>query len=117
MCRGYDICHKRFGAYQFSDSEYHKARILDGEFAMSKKFRRQRRTRKFPWTLVMFGGILLIAALLFWSSRDGGDGNGIPSIAVDQQYTDLGYIKLVEYRSLNIKVTNTGEGLLRFKET
>lgn len=84
---------------------------------MSKKYRKQRPRKGFPWPLVVFGGVLLIAAALVWSSRGGGDGGGIPSIAVDQQNIDFGYVKLGEYRSIRIQVTNTGDGLLRFKET
>jgi hypothetical protein len=83
---------------------------------MSKKNRNQKQKKNFPWPLVLFGGILLIVAAFFFVNRGGGDGGGTPAITVDQQNIDLGYIKLGEYRSLNIKVTNTGDGLLRFKE-
>ncbi len=83
---------------------------------MSKNNKRRRQPRKsFPWTLVAIGGALLIAAFLF--ANRSADSGGAPSIAVDQQKIDFGYVKLGEYRSFKIKVTNNGTGTLRFQET
>jgi len=82
---------------------------------MAKKNQKYRKQRKnFPWLLVVLGGGLLLAAILFANrSRDGG---GTPSISVDQQKIDYGYVKFGETKSIAVKVTNTGDGTLRFKE-
>ena len=45
-----------------------------------------------------------------------GDGGGTPSIAVDQQQIDYGDVKFGVEKTFAIKVTNTGDGTLRFKE-
>lgn len=76
-----------------------------------KKYRKQKKS--FPWPLVALGGALLVMAAFFFANQDGG---GTPFIEVDQQNIDFGYVKLEETRSFAIKVTNTGDGTLRFKE-
>lgn len=82
---------------------------------MNKKHKRQKQRKGFPWTLVVFGGILLIVAAFFFASQ-GGDGGGTPSIAVDQQMIDYGDVKFNVEKTFAVKVTNTGDGTLRFKE-
>jgi len=76
-----------------------------------KKYSKQKKA--FPWPLVALGGVLLVMAAFFFASQDGG---GTPAIQVDQQNIDYGYVKYDEARSFAIKVTNTGDGKLRFKE-
>ena len=80
-----------------------------------KKFRKQKQRKNFPWPLVVFGGVLLIAAAFFLANQSG-DGGGTPSIAVDQQKIDYGDVKFGVNKTFAIKVTNTGDGSLRFKE-
>ena len=80
---------------------------------MSKKHKKQKQT--FPWTLVLFGGIFLIATAFFFANQNG-SGGGTPSIAVDQQSIDYGDVKFNVEKTFAIKVTNTGDGTLRFKE-
>ena len=82
---------------------------------MSKKYKKQKKS--FSWVLLVFGGILGIAAIFLLVNKGSESSGGTPSIAVDQQKIDFGYIKLGEYRSFKIKVTNNGTGTLRFKET
>ena len=82
---------------------------------MSNKHKRQKQRKSFPWTLVVFGGILLIVAAFFFASQGAG-GNGTPSIAVDQQKIDYGDVNFNVEKTFAIKVTNTGDGTLRFKE-
>jgi hypothetical protein len=82
---------------------------------MSKKQRRQKQSKSFPWSLVLFGGILLVIAAFFFASQ-GGNGGGAPSIVVDQQKIDYGDVKFNVEKTFAIKVTNTGSGILRFKE-
>lgn len=83
---------------------------------MAKKNQKYRKQRKnFPWLFVALGGgLLLLAAVLF--ARSNGDGGGTPSLSVDQNKIDYGYVKYGENRQFAVKVTNTGDGTLRFKE-
>ena len=82
---------------------------------MSKKHKRHKQRKTFPWPLIVFGGILLIVAAFFFANN-GGDGGGTPSIAVDQQKIDYGDVKFGVNKTFSVKVTNTGDGTLRFKE-
>ena len=77
----------------------------------NKKYKKQRR-KEFPLPLVVFGGILLIVAAILYARQ----GGGTPSIAVDQQRIDYGDVKFNDPKTFAIKVTNTGDGTLRFKE-
>ena len=76
-----------------------------------KKYRKQQKI--FPWPLVALGGVLLLIAAFFLARQGGG---GTPSIQVDQQKIDYGYVKFGETRSFAIQIMNTGDGTLRFKE-
>jgi hypothetical protein len=79
----------------------------------NQKYRKQQKT--FPWLLaVLGGGLLLIAAVLF--ARGVGSGGGTPSLKVDQEKIDYGFVKFGENRQFTLQVTNTGDGTLRFKE-
>lgn len=80
---------------------------------MSKKHKRQKQRKAFPWPLIVFGGILLVVAAFFFANQGGG---GMPSIAVDQQKIDYGDVKFGVNKTFAIKVTNAGDGTLRFKE-
>ena len=90
---------------------------------MSRKHRRQQKS--FPWPILMFGGIVLIAAA-FLLANLGGKGNGggaaaaggagSGEIAVDPAKIDYGYVKYGNNESFKIKVTNNGSGALRFAE-
>ncbi len=84
---------------------------------MSKKHRRQKQRKQFPWPLVVLGGVLIIAAMFLFSNQGGGNGGGTPSLAVDQPKIDYGDVKYNTNKTFIIKVTNTGTGTLRFKET
>jgi len=78
-----------------------------------KKYRKQR--ANFPWPLVALGGVLLLLAAFFLATRNGDDG-GTPSLSVDQQKIDYGFVRFGESKAFTIKVTNTGNGTLRFTE-
>ncbi|HET7143027.1 MAG TPA: hypothetical protein VFI68_03310 [Anaerolineales bacterium] len=82
---------------------------------MSKKHKRQKQRRSFPWSLVAIGGVLLIIAAFFFANQ-GEEGSGTPSIAVDQRSIDYGDVKFNVEKTFAVKVTNTGDGTLRFKE-
>ena len=90
---------------------------------MSKKFknskrRKQQRKSINPVVWLIGGGVLLIAAALFIAFGGGNSdsGGGTPALAVDKQTIDYGDVKLATNLTFDIKVTNTGDGTLRFKE-
>ena len=83
---------------------------------MTKKHKRQKQQKIVPWPFIAFGGILLLVAAFFFANQNGGDGGGTPSIAVDQPKIDYGDVKFNVEKTFAIKVTNTGDGILRFTE-
>ena len=80
------------------------------------KARRQKQKKSFPWILLVLGGAFLVVAAFLFARQGGGDGGGTPSIAVDHQQIDYGDVKFGVEKTFAIKVTNTGDGTLRFKE-
>ena len=82
---------------------------------MSKKHKRQKQKQKFPWIFLALGGVF-VALAVFLFARQGGDGGVTPSITVDQQKIDYGDVKFGVNKTFAIKITNTGDGTLRFKE-
>lgn len=82
---------------------------------MSKKSKKHKKQKQqnFPWLLLALGGILVAAA--FFLARQGG-GDGTPAITVDQRQIDYGDVKFDTGKTFTVKVTNTGDGTLRFKE-
>ena len=84
---------------------------------MSKKYKSQKHKKKknVPWLLLALGGMLVVIAAFFFA-RQNGDEGGTPAIAVDQQKIDYGDVKFGVNKTFAIKVTNTGDGTLRFKE-
>ena len=88
---------------------------------MSKKKRRKQRMQKksisTPVFILMFGGALLLAAgIIFGLQNIGGDKGGTPVLVVDQEVIEYGDVRFIEELTFAIKVTNTGDGTLRFKE-
>lgn len=82
----------------------------------NKRYRKQKQTRKFPWLHVVLGGGLLILAAVLFANRNAGNTSGTPRLAVDRDKIDYGYVKFEENRQFALKVTNTGNSTLRFKE-
>lgn len=80
---------------------------------MSKKHKRQK--QKFPWALLALGGVFVVLAVFLFARQGGGEG-GVPSIAVNQQRIDYGDVKFDTEKTFAVKITNTGDGTLRFKE-
>jgi hypothetical protein len=80
----------------------------------NRKYRKQKQSKTCPWLFVALGGgLLMIVAILFANQNSG---SGTPSIAVDQQRIDYGDVKFGVEKTFAIKVTNKGDGALRFKE-
>ena len=82
----------------------------------NKRYRNQKQAKKFPRLLVVLGGGLLVLAAVLFANRSGGNVSGTPKLAVDQDKIDYGYVKFGENRQFALKVTNAGNGTLRFKE-
>jgi len=82
---------------------------------MTKKKRRQQTQLPKPVIALIIGGILLVAVALFFTFG-GGDGGGTPKLIVDQEKIDYGDVKFGVNKTFAIKVTNSGDGVLRFKE-
>jgi flagellar basal body-associated protein FliL len=82
---------------------------------MSKKQKKQKQNNKLFLPLIILGGVLLIASAFYFANQ-GGDDSGTPSIIVDQQKIDYGDVKFDVEKTFAFKVTNTGDGTLRFKE-
>ena len=83
---------------------------------MSRKNRRQKQRKQFPWLFVVLGGALLVAALFLFANQGGSDGSGTPALTVDRQKIDYGDVKYNTNKTFAVKVTNTGTGTLRFRE-
>lgn len=83
---------------------------------MTKKRRKQQTQLPKPLIALIIGGILLVAAALFFAFGGSGDGGGTPKLTVDQEKIDYGDVKFGVNKTFSIKVTNTGDGVLRFKE-
>jgi hypothetical protein len=69
--------------------------------------------------IIIFVGVLLLAAAVVLARRPAGgvaDASGAPQIAVDLQKIDYGYVPFGNDKQFSIKVTNTGDGVLRFKD-
>lgn len=82
---------------------------------MTKKKRRQQTKFPKPMIALVIGGVLLVAVALFFAFG-GADGGGTPKLVVDQEKIDYGDVKFGVNKTFAIKVTNTGDGVLRFKE-
>ncbi len=83
--------------------------------ANKKKYRKQQQKKNFPWLFIALGGLLIFAAVLF-ANRNGGGSGGTPSLSVDQNKIDYGYVKFGENKQFTLTVTNKGDGNLRFNE-
>ena len=86
---------------------------------MSKKVRRkQKKTVSTPVFILMIGGALLLAAgIIFGLQGIGSDsGGGTPTLGVDQEVIQYGNVKFNVPLTFTIKVTNNGDGPLRFAE-
>ena len=81
----------------------------------NQKYRKQKQRKNFPWLLAALGGGLLLLAAVLFANRSG-DGGGTPSISVDQQRIDYGYVTFGQTRSIAVRIRNTGDGALRFKD-
>jgi hypothetical protein len=83
----------------------------------NRKIRKQKQAKqRLIWLLS--GGFFLIAAALFMvfgGTSDDSD-NGTPALAVDQEIIEYGEVKFNTNLTFEIKVTNTGDGMLKFKE-
>ena len=82
----------------------------------NKKYKKQKQSTQFPWLFLVLGGGLLLFAVILFANRSGGDGGGTASISIDQNKIDYGYVRFGENRQFALNVTNTGDGRLKFSE-
>jgi uncharacterized membrane protein YvbJ len=80
---------------------------------MSRKHKKQK--TNVPWVFVAIGGVLLVIAAFFFANQSDSSG-GTPVLIVDQQTIDYGNVKFGVEKTFAVKVTNTGDGTLKFKE-
>ena len=85
---------------------------------MSKQSRKQGNKSRLPLVLIIAAGVVLIAAGIFFARQGSGspESGGTPKIAVDREEIDYGEVKLDTPLVFTINVTNTGDGVLRFKD-
>lgn len=81
---------------------------------MSKR-RPIKKTKSLPWIVFAVGGLLLVVTAILLGQQ-GSNGGGTPVIAVDQKVIDYGDVNFNVEKTFTIKVTNNGDGTLRFKE-
>ena len=86
---------------------------------MSNKFKRKsKKQAASPVFWLVSGGVALIGIVLvivlFMSGE--GSGGGTPSLTVDQEIIQYGDVKFNVPLTFEIKVTNNGDGTLRFVE-
>ena len=67
-------------------------------------------------TLAAIGGLVLIFAAVFLDQKSQDTGGGTPVMAVDQKVIDYGDVKFNVEKTFTIRVTNNGDGTLRFEE-
>ncbi|MDP2993939.1 MAG: hypothetical protein Q8N46_02330 [Anaerolineales bacterium] len=86
---------------------------------MSIKNRKQElKGSTLKYIAVVVIGLMLIVAAIFTirSSNPGKVSGGAPAVSVDQKVIDFGDLKDYPEVTFTITVTNTGTGVLRFKE-
>jgi len=77
--------------------------------------KRKQTKSAFPLPIIALGLVLLIAAaVILWSQSAGS--SGTPQLAVEPAQINYGDVKLDTELTFEIKVTNRGDGTLRFKE-
>jgi len=81
-----------------------------------QKYKKQKQKQRNTWILLTIGGLALVFAAFLFTRQDTDDNGGTPAIAVDQQQIDFGDVKFNTNKTFAVKVTNTGDGTLRFKE-
>lgn len=82
---------------------------------MTKKKPRQQNKFPVPLLALVGCGILLVAIALFFAFNNA-DSGGTPQLSVDQELIDYGDVTFNTPKTFAIKVTNTGDGVLHFKE-
>ncbi len=85
---------------------------------MARKRRKQQQANGIPWPIILaVAGVVLIAAAVLLANRSSGAARGgTPKITADPHKIDYGYVKFGNDETFDIKVTNNGDGVLKFKE-
>ena len=80
----------------------------------SKKYKNNRFL--WQWVLLGLGSLLVLSVIAFSVLQNVDTDSGTPRLAVDQEKIDWGTVKNRTKKSFTFTVTNTGDGILRFKE-
>ncbi|TAK13262.1 MAG: hypothetical protein EPO32_05930 [Anaerolineae bacterium] len=80
------------------------------------KARKTRRNGLTPVQWALVAGALLLGIAAYLGFSGGGTADGTPAIAVSQEVFDFGVVKFNTPLSVQVVVTNTGDGTLRFAE-
>jgi hypothetical protein len=85
---------------------------------MKRTARKQKREqdRKIKRILLSVGGLLLLIFVAFTIFQNVDFSGRAPKLTVDQEKIDWGTVKDGTNKIIKITVTNTGDGVLRFKE-
>ena len=92
-----------------------------GDTKMNRTVRKHKRgqDKKRSRIIISLGWVLLLAVAAFFivqNIQSNETGDGTPKLTVDQEKIDWGILKDGTKKVITIKVTNIGDGILRFKE-
>jgi hypothetical protein len=84
--------------------------------------RHPKKKPRWPFFLLLAGGLLLIVGAVFAFRKPSGPTAGIevtgsPSLKVDKEKVDLGNVKLGQTVEVKFTLTNVGDKTLRFSKT
>ncbi|GAB4473985.1 MAG: hypothetical protein Kow0088_09700 [Anaerolineales bacterium] len=82
---------------------------------MSRKQKTKVQKPNFPWVALALGGLLILVSIFFFTLQ-AGERSGTPDMRVDAQRIDFGDVKLGTPLTFTVRVTNVGDGTLRFRE-
>jgi hypothetical protein len=81
---------------------------------MSKRKLKRQKKISTPLIAAMIAGVLLIGAAIFMAF--GEQDSGTPRLVIDQERIDYGDVAYDTPKTFTLRVTNTGDGTLRFRE-
>ncbi len=87
-----------------------------------KVLRHHKKKPRWPFFVLLAGGLLLIVGAVFAFRKPSGPTAGIevigsPSLKVNQEKVDLGNVKLGQTVDVKFTLTNVGDKTLRFSKT
>jgi uncharacterized protein YabE (DUF348 family) len=88
---------------------------------IKKNLRHHKKKQAWPMVLLLAGGLLLVIGAVFAFTRPSQskvavEVTGKPSLKVDKEKVDLGYVKLGQTVEVSFKLTNVGDQTLSFSK-